>query len=255
MNRMLPLDGGREQDRAPRQDGRDPGRLLGNAGLSALVRVPRAGTWLSRPRAGGPWRWLRRPCSPIARWWRSSTRTATSAWTAPSARRRASGSRRSRCSDPAGAAGASEIRRAANGRPEALPRRRQGPSGQSRLRPGHAAHGLPEVRCRRLGTGAGGLQQHRRRRAGRAHGRRQDLQGARRRPFPRRVVVLHGAGGPEAIAQRVDRFRGRQAAPRRLQDAQPAQRQRRSDLPPRGPLHADRLATTSRRRRSTSCAW
>ena len=62
------------------------------------------------------------------------------------------------------------------------------------LRSRDAAHDLPPVRGSRLGAGAGRLQQHRRRRAGDGHRRRQDLQG-RRRALPRHVVVLHGPGG------------------------------------------------------------
>ena len=109
------------------------------------------------------------------------------------------------------------------------------------LRPRHAAHGLPPVRERRLGAGARGLQQHRRRSAGDRHRRRQDLQ-ERRRALPRRVVVHDGARGVEALAEPVVRLRRREAGARRLPHAQPAERERRSDVRAHGPLLRDRAA-------------
>ena len=84
--------------------------------------------------------------------------------------------------------------------------------------PGCAAHDLPAVRERRLGTGARGVQQHGRRGAGRGHGRRQDLQ-ERRRALPRHVVVLHGSRRLEAFAEPHVRLRRREAEPARLPHA------------------------------------
>ena len=62
------------------------------------------------------------------------------------------GSPRSRRSDPAAAAAVSEFGARRRARPKALRRRRQGVPGQPRLRRRHAAHALPAVRQRRLGS-------------------------------------------------------------------------------------------------------
>ena len=119
--------------------------------------------------------------------------------------------------------------------------------------PARPADDLPAVRERRLGAGARRVQQHRRRRAGRGDGRRQDLP-ERRRALPRHVVVLHGARGLEALAEPDVRLRRREAEPARLPHAEPAERQRRSDVRQVDALLGHRARLHSRRRRPTTCA-
>ena len=111
-----------------------------------------------------------------------------------------------------------------------------------------------EFENERLGSRADGVQQHRRRGAGDADRRRQDLQG-RRRPLPRRVVVLRRAGGAEALAQR--RARLRRTRSRALLGYKTLNLLNSHDdptLPAHGALLADRARATCRRRRRTSCA-
>ena len=106
-------------------------------------------------------------------------------------RRRAGPRRRWTCSSADAAAGSASAAPRDSGRrltPADVRRIRQRPA----LRPRHAAHDLPPVRGRRLGKRARRVLQHRRRGAGDDDRGRQALQG-RRRPLPRRIVVLHGA--------------------------------------------------------------
>ena len=118
----------------------------------------------------------------------------------PNARRRAHGWPRQPMSGPGGRRSAADAGSAAAA---ASPRRRRAgasrrpTSSRSPARPLYDPSALRTIFLQfeeqRLGTGAGGLQQHRRRRAGHGDRRRQDVQG-RRRALPRDVVVLHGAG-------------------------------------------------------------
>ena len=123
------------------------------------------------------------------------------------------------------------------------------------LRPSGLSDAVPPVReHHRLGERAGGVLRHRRGGARHRHRRRRDLQG-RRRPLPRHVVVPHGARRRQAIAQPDLRLREPAAAPARLQDAEPAERQRRPDHDARRALQRDRPALHRPRRRATTCGW
>ena len=123
--------------------------------------------------------------------------------------------------------------------PEAGARRRPRLHDRAALRRQDAADDLPAVRECGMGAGARGLQQHRRRSARDRDRRRQDLQG-RRRAFPRRLVLHDGAAGVEALAEPDVRLRPREPEPARLPDAEPAQREQRSDVRAGGALLGDR---------------
>ena len=147
---------------------------------------------------------------------------------------------------------AAGARHAAAG-PAACPLRRQDVRQRTVLRRQGAAHHLHPVSGARLGGAARAQLPSRHRRPGSGHDRRQHVS-RRRRPLSRQLVVPHGAERLQTFAELVAGRRPRRPGRRRLQHAQPVERQRRSHLRADHPLLGDRASSTWPPRRSTSSA-
>ena len=129
--------------------------------------------------------------------------------------------------------------------PAARPLRRQDVRQRTVLRRQGAAHHLHPVSGAQLGGAARAQLPSRHRRPGSGHDRRQRVS-RRRRPLPRQLVVPHGAERLQAFAEPLAGRRARRPGRRRLQHAQPVERQRRSHLRADHPLLGDRASVRGR---------